>query len=137
VGNFFNCLIPCYPINHYSAGTSMEVEHGVESQTTPPAVCALQGEAFHHHQQQHRCPAQHYVASPQLQLSSAPTCRGLPPCYPRRLAAPTRCRPPLLWRRLPQPCLLPGQGGVGWIRGSVLRSRKLREGLDPFTFLLS
>ena len=32
--------------------TSMEVEHGVESQTMPPAVCALQGEAFHHHQYQ-------------------------------------------------------------------------------------
>ena len=111
----------------------MEVEQGVESQTTPPAVCALQGEAFHHHQWL----AQHYVASPQLQLPSAPTRRGLPPCYPRRLAAPTRRRPPLLWRRLPQPCLLPGQGGVGWIRGSVLRSRKLREGLDPFTFILS
>ena len=120
--------------------TSMEVEHGVESQTTPPAVCALQGEAFHHHHHHHhhhQWPAQHYVASPQLQLLSAPTRRGLPPCYPCRLAAPTRRRPPLLWRRLPQPCLLPGQGGVGWIRGSVLRSRKLREGLDPFTFLLS
>jgi len=46
------------------ADTSMEVEHGVESQTTPPAVCALQGEAFHHHHQQHQWLVQHYVASP-------------------------------------------------------------------------
>ncbi|CAD6253906.1 unnamed protein product [Miscanthus lutarioriparius] len=51
---------------------SMEVEHGVEGQTTPPAVCALQEEAFHHHyQQQHQWPAQHCVASPQPQFPAA------------------------------------------------------------------
>ncbi|CAD6269137.1 unnamed protein product [Miscanthus lutarioriparius] len=53
-------------------GASMEIEHGVEGQTTPPMVGALQGEAFHHHyQQQHQWPAPHCVASPQLQLPAA------------------------------------------------------------------
>lgn len=50
-------------------GASMEVEHGVEGQTTAPAVGALQGEASH--QQQQQWPAQHCVASPQLQLPAA------------------------------------------------------------------
>ncbi|CAD6224368.1 unnamed protein product [Miscanthus lutarioriparius] len=56
-------------------GASMEVEHGVEGQTAPPAGGALQGEAFHHNyhqqQQQHQWPAQHCVASPQLQLPAS------------------------------------------------------------------
>jgi len=53
-------------------GASMEVEHDVEGQATPPAGGALQVEAFnHHYQQQHQWPAQHCVASPQLQLPAA------------------------------------------------------------------
>lgn len=54
-------------------GASMEVERGVEGQATPPAGGAMQGEAFHHHyqQQQQPWPAQHCVASPQLELPAA------------------------------------------------------------------
>ena len=48
-------------------GASMEVEH----QPTPPAAgVALQGEAFHHQQQQ-QWPPQHCVAPQQVQLPAA------------------------------------------------------------------